>query len=157
MRVLISSRMEATLNRSLARSGLVGIGIGILITVAVQSSSITTSLMVPLCAAGILTLENAFPIMLGANVGTTVTALIASLATDAPEGLTIALVHLLFNLAGILIFYPFPAVRRIPLRLARGLARRAQRNPLWMVGYLVGVFVVTPLAGYLFFREFAGG
>jgi len=156
MRVLISGRLEVALNRSLGRSGLIGIGVGALITVAVQSSSITTSLLVPMCAAGVLTLRNAFPIMLGANLGTTVTALLASLAADKPQGLTIALVHLLFNLSGILLFYPIPAVRDIPLRLAEGLARKAQQNPLWVVAYLVGVFVVTPLVGYILFREIAG-
>ena len=124
--------------------------------ISVQSSSITTSLLVPLCAAGVLTLPNAFPIMLGANLGTTVTALLASLAADRTEGLTIALVHLLFNVSGILLFYPIPAVRHVPLRLAEGLAARAQRNPLWVICYLVGVFVVTPLVGYVLFREIAG-
>jgi sodium-dependent phosphate cotransporter len=156
MRVLISGRLETALNRSLGRSGLIGIGVGAMITVAVQSSSITTSLLVPMCAAGVLTLRNAFPIMLGANLGTTVTALLASLAADRPEGLTIALVHLLFNMCGILLFYPIPAVRHIPIRLAEGLARKAQKNPLWVVGYLLGFFVITPLVGYILFREIAG-
>lgn len=152
MRVLISGRLERALNRSLGRNGVIGIVVGAFVTVAVQSSSITTSLLVPLCAAGLLTLENAFPIMLGANIGTTVTALLASLATDRPEGLTIALVHLLFNLGGVLVFYPVPALRRIPIRLATGLATRAQRNPLWVLGYVLVTFVLLPLGGWLAFR-----
>lgn len=156
MRVMISGPLERALNRSLGKSGLIGILVGALITVSVQSSSITTSLLVPLCAAGVLTLSNAFPIMLGANLGTTVTAMLASLAADRPEGLTIALVHLLFNVSGILLFYPILAVRQVPIRLAEGLAVRAQRNPLWVIGYLVGVFIVTPLVGYILFREIAG-
>ena len=120
-------------------------------TIAVQSSSITTSLLVPMCAAGVLTLRNAFPIMLGANIGTTVTALLASLATDNETGLTIALVHTLFNVGGVMIIYPIPFLRRIPLRLARILAVRAQRNMFWVVGYVVGVFILLPLCGYLVF------
>lgn len=151
MRVLISSSLERTLNRSLARSGLIGIVVGMMITVAVQSSSITTSLLVPLCAAGVLTLENAFPIMLGANIGTTVTALLASLAADR-LGLTIALVHTFFNVSGVLLFYPVPALRALPLRAARALATRAQRNPLWLVGYVLGMFIVMPLSGWLVFH-----
>ncbi|MFT7668245.1 MAG: sodium-dependent phosphate cotransporter [Planctomycetota bacterium] len=147
MRTLIAGRMEEALNRSLGRSGLIGIVVGACLTVAVQSSSITTSLMVPLCAAGILTLQNAFPIMLGANIGTTVTALLASAAADSSAGLTIALVHGLFNLAGTALFYPFQRVRQIPIYLAERLAEKASENPLWVLGYVLGVFVVVPLAG----------
>ena len=130
---------------------MLGILIGILMTIAVQSSSITTSLLVPMCAAGVLTLRNAFPIMLGANIGTTVTALLASLATDNETGLTIALVHTLFNVGGVMIIYPIPFLRRIPLRLARILAVRAQRNMFWVVGYVGVVFILLPLCGYLVF------
>ena len=152
MRILISGRLEAAMNRTLGRSGILGIFVGAVLTVSVQSSSITTSLLVPMCAAGILSLKNAFPIMLGANIGTTVTGLLASLATDSSTGLTIALVHTLFNLAGVLLIYPIPYFRNVPIRLARGLAIKAQRNPAWVVAYVVGVFVVTPLLGYLLLR-----
>ncbi|MFQ5748356.1 MAG: sodium dependent phosphate transporter [Planctomycetota bacterium] len=89
MRIVIAARAEKALNAALEKSGLIGILIGVALTVAVQSSSITTSLLVPLCGAGVLTLANAFPVMLGANIGTTVTALIASMATDV-NGLTIS-------------------------------------------------------------------
>jgi sodium-dependent phosphate cotransporter len=151
MRYLISGSLERALNRVLGRSGLLGMGIGIVMTIAVQSSSITTSLLVPMCAAGVLTLRNAFPIMLGANIGTTVTALLASLATDNEKGLTIALVHTLFNVGGVMIIYPIPALRGIPIRLARLLGMRAQRNIFWVVGYVGVVFVLLPLLGYLVF------
>jgi sodium-dependent phosphate cotransporter len=67
--------------------------------------------------------------------------------------LTIALVHLLFNLAGVLIFYPIPAVRQIPLKMSRLLARKAQETPLWLVAYVFGMFVFLPLLGYLLFRN----
>jgi sodium-dependent phosphate cotransporter len=89
--------------------------------------------------------------MLGANIGTTVTALLASLATDNETGLTIALVHTLFNVGGVMIIYPIPFLRRIPLRLARILAVRAQRNMFWVVGYVGVVFILLPLCGYLVF------
>ena len=151
MRILISGPLERAMNKTLGKSGMAGIMVGILVTMAVQSSSITTSLLVPMCAAGVLTLENAFPIMLGANIGTTVTAILASQAAETSAGLTIALVHLLFNVAGVLIFYPIPAVRQIPLKLARLLARKAQENTLWVVAYVMGMFVILPLLGYLLF------
>ncbi|MEZ6004301.1 MAG: Na/Pi symporter [Planctomycetota bacterium] len=151
MRVLISGPLERAMNRTLGKSGLAGILVGMVVTIAVQSSSITTSLLVPMCAAGVLTLANAFPIMLGANIGTTVTGILASQAAETSAGLTIALVHLLFNLVGVAIFFPIPAVRRIPIRLAEGLAARAQRSSLWVVAYVLGVFVILPLVGYLLF------
>jgi sodium-dependent phosphate cotransporter len=149
MRRVLAGNIERAMNRALERSGLVPLGIGIALTIAVQSSSITTSLLVPMCAAGVLSLHNAFPVMLGANIGTTVTALLASLAQDRPEALTIALVHLLFNCAGVLLFYPFPAMRRIPIEMALGLARLATRSRLWVLAYVVGIFVLLPLSGWL--------
>jgi sodium-dependent phosphate cotransporter len=151
MRSLISGSLEQALNRVLGRSGLLGMLIGVVVTVAVQSSSITTSLLVPMCAAGVLSLRNAFPIMLGANIGTTVTALLASLATDNQAGLTIALVHTLFNVVGVAVVYPIPVLRSIPIRLANLLSVRAQRNPLWVVAYVVTMFIILPLLGYTIF------
>lgn len=156
MRTLIVGPLEQALNNSLSRSGVIGIAVGAAVTVAVQSSSITTSLLVPLCAAGILSLENAFPIMLGANIGTTVTALLASTAADSSAGLTIALVHALFNLLGTVLFYPFMRVRRIPLRMARGLAIAASRNPLYVLAYVGGVFVALPVLGMWIFNLLEG-
>lgn len=153
MRVLVAGPMERGLNNVLGRSGLLGVALGIATTVAVQSSSITTSLLVPMCAAGILTLENAFPIMLGANIGTTVTALLASLAVDDRAGLSIALVHFLFNALGVALFLAIPPLRKIPLGLARGLAERSARNPAWLFTYVLGLFVVLPVAGWLIFHR----
>jgi solute carrier family 34 (sodium-dependent phosphate cotransporter) len=152
MRALIVGPLEKALNKSLGRSGLIGIVVGVAVTVSVQSSSITTSLLVPLCAAGILSLENAFPIMLGANIGTTVTALLASTAADTSAGLTIAIVHALFNLLGTVIFYPIKRIRRIPIRLSRGLAIKASRNSIYVLIYVVGVFILMPLFGMWLFN-----
>ena len=121
--------------------------LGLVVTVLVKSSSITTSILIPMLAAGIITIQNAYPVTLGANVGTTITAILASLAAVSPLGLTVALVHTLFNLFGILLFYPIPAMRQIPLRLAQGLATLAQRNKSWVLAYVGGTFVVLPLIG----------
>jgi sodium-dependent phosphate cotransporter len=96
-------------------------------------------------AAGVLTLRNAYPITLGANVGTTVTALIAALAVPQIEGLQIALVHLLFNIAGILLFYPVPFMREIPIRGAELLADVATRHKSIVAIYMVTVFIVLPV------------
>jgi sodium-dependent phosphate cotransporter len=55
------------------------------------------------------------------------------------------LVHLLFNLSGTLIIYPFEPIRRIPLVLARRLADVALRSRVWAIGYVVGLFYLIPL------------
>jgi sodium-dependent phosphate cotransporter len=148
MRSSMQSRMEALVSRALSRNAVIAMVVGIVATVMVQSSSITTSLMVPLAGAGVLTLGQAFPVTLGANLGTTVTALLAALAAtdvNAEAGLTIALVHLLFNLSGILLIYPFEPIRRIPLRMARGLADLAARSKRWAITYVIGLFYVLPV------------
>ncbi|MFQ5507167.1 MAG: Na/Pi symporter, partial [Planctomycetota bacterium] len=143
MRALIAERMEQSLNAVLGRSGVVAILIGTLLTVAVQSSSITTSLMIPLFAAGILRLENGFPVTIGANIGTTITALIASMAGNE-SGLTIALVHTFFNVGATLLIFPIPAVRSVPIRCARLLAEFAIRSRIYAILFVVTVFMLVP-------------
>jgi sodium-dependent phosphate cotransporter len=150
MKLVVAGRIERSMNVVLAKGGgVTAMAIGLIMTVAVQSSSITTSVLVPMIAAGVLTLANAYPITLGANVGTTVTALLASLATDRPEGLVIALVHTLFNISGILLFYPIPQLRRIPLYLAGKLAAAAEVRKSLVIVYVIGAFVLVPLLGIL--------
>ncbi len=148
MRALVVGSVERAMNRVVGRGGgAVGILVGIAVTVAVQSSTITTSILVPLVAAGILTLPNAYPITLGANVGTTITALIASLAVLRPEGLTIALVHTLFNLTAIALIYPYRPIREIPIRAAERLAAVAVAHRSVVAVYLLGLFLLIPLVG----------
>lgn len=148
MRRLVAGGVERVMNRVIGGGGgVVGILVGIGVTVAVQSSSITTSILVPLVAAGVLSIHSAYPITLGANVGTTVTALIASLAVVRPEGLTIALVHLLFNVVALVLVYPVPQVRVVPIRLAEALADVAVRRHRVVLAYTVTLFIVLPLLG----------
>lgn len=142
MRVLVADRIERSLNAALARSGTIAIVVGAIVTIAVQSSSITTSILVPLVASGVLLLRNAYPITLGANIGTTITALLAALATGEPAALTVALSHLLFNLAATLLIYVPPPMRAIPLALARAVGRLGARN--------------RPLAGFYILLFFYG-
>jgi sodium-dependent phosphate cotransporter len=96
-------------------------------------------------ASGLLVVGNAYPITLGANVGTTITALLAAFAAGTVDGLTIALVHLLFNLLGILILYPIPKIRGIPIALADRLARIAMNRKWVTVAYVAGAFVALPI------------
>ena len=148
MRLLVAERVERTLNVVLSKgAGMVAMLLGVIITIAVQSSSITTSVLIPMSAAGVLSLRNAFPVTLGANVGTTITALLAALATDAPEALTIALVHTIFNVVGILLVYPFPALRKIPIRASEALAALAVERRTYAVAYVATAFIVIPVVG----------
>ncbi len=127
----VQSRVESAVNKALGVNAVVSILIGVIVTIMVQSSSITTSLLVPLAGAGLLKLERAFPVTLGANIGTTVTGFLAAMAVtgvNATAGLQIALVHLIFNLSGTLMIYPIPAVRNIPLRISHRIARLAVRS-----------------------------
>jgi len=144
MRRVVVSRAEGAFGAQLEKHGLLAMLLGMIVTVTVQSSSITTSLMVPLIGAGIISLETALPVTLGANVGTTITALLASL-TGNVAAVTVALVHLCFNLSGILIFYPWKKLRLIPIRLARALAIRTVVNKWFAVYYMLGIFFVMPL------------
>ena len=141
---LVVQGSEGPLTAWLGRGGMTGLAVGTALTVAVQSSSITTSLLIPLIGAGLVPLEGAFAVTLGANIGTTVTALLASLAGNG-AAVTVALVHLLFNMAGIALIYPIRAVRRIPIRLARGLAHLTVRRKIWALVYLAALFFVMPL------------
>ena len=152
MRVLVAARIERSLNAALARSGLIGIFVGMIVTFAVQSSSITTSILIPLCASGILAVRNAYPITLGANIGTTVTALLAALGSGTIDGLTIAVTHTLFNIAGILLIFPWPKLKYVPVRMAEWLAELALRNKTLALGYVATMFLVVPILGIIILR-----
>mgnify|MGYP000471445819 CR=1 FL=1 len=99
-----------------------------------------------------LSLRNAYPVTLGANVGTTVTALLAALAASRPEALTIAIVHTLFNVSAICILYPVPAIRDLPIRAAESMARLATVRPRWAVTYVAVTFLIIPAIGVVLLR-----
>ena len=153
MKQLVADRVERSLNAVLGSGGgAVAMLVGLIVTIAVQSSSITTSIMVPLAAAGVVTLRNIFPVTLGANVGTTITALLAALASGSVDALTIALVHTTFNVTGIVILYPMPRIRAIPLRAAEHMADLAVERHTMAVAYVITLFIVIPLIGVAVFR-----
>ena len=156
MRVVVHSRVERVINDALGASAFVAVLIGIIITAMVQSSSITTSLMVPLGGAGLLRLEQVFPVMIGANVGTTITALLAALAVSGPNasaGLEIAIVHLLFNISGFLLLYPSKAIRAVSLLTAHRVTRLAVQSRkltvLWVILLFYGLPAVVIFIGRL--------
>lgn len=147
MRGVVAKRIERYVNRLLGTGGPVAIVVGIVLTVMVQSSSITTSILVPLAGAGVLRLSQVYPITIGANIGTTVTALLASMAVSgetATAARQIALVHLGFNLSGIAIWYIPPPLRALPLWMAERFAEYATHHKRWALLYVAGIFYGVP-------------
>jgi sodium-dependent phosphate cotransporter len=127
-------------------NGYLAILIGAGITVLVQSSSITTSTLTPLVGMGVLQLEQMYPLTLGANIGTTVTALMASLVSDNVDSLQVALAHLFFNITGIIIWYPVPFMRRVPLNAARRLGKATRVWRGFPIVYIIIMFFIMPLS-----------
>jgi sodium-dependent phosphate cotransporter len=148
MKGVLMPQLEGLLDGVLLKRAIPAMVLGCVVTALVQSSSVTTSLMVPLVAAGVVSLRKVFPFVLGANVGTTVTALIAACAVTgdrAAAGLQIALVHLFFNLLGILIIFGIKPLRAIPLTLAGALSTAVARRRALALAYIGSVFFALPL------------
>jgi sodium-dependent phosphate cotransporter len=151
LKSIMVERVENLFDRVLFKSAPRSLVFGLLLTVLVQSSSITTSVAVPLVGAGILTIRQVMPYTMGANIGTTMTALLASLAALAAAGagevetahlgLRLAFHHVLFNVAGVALLWKF---REVPIRLAETFSRLTQKNRLIPLAYIVVVFYLTP-------------
>jgi solute carrier family 34 (sodium-dependent phosphate cotransporter) len=147
LKSLLVGRAQRMLHAAIGRGPLSGITSGATVTVLVQSSTTSTSLMVPLAGSGALTLRQIYPFTLGANVGTTATALLASTAITGPlamYALEIALVHLLFNLSALVLIYSVPFLRNIPLRGAAWLADLAVVRKSLAIGWVLGTFLAVP-------------
>ncbi|WP_075348707.1 Na/Pi symporter [Algoriphagus marinus] len=116
---------------------------GTFFTAAVQSSTVTTSLVVPLVANKKVSLPKSFPFIIGANIGTTITAAIAAIyKTEA--AIALALVHFLFNVFGAMIFLPFPVIRRIPVRLASWMGKKSVESRFIGFAYILLTFFIIP-------------
>ncbi len=148
LRILLTGRAEKIFHAAVGKNALAAISSGCLITVLVQSSSTTTSLIVPLAGAGLMKLRQVYPFTLGANIGTCITAILAALALSgdgANFGLQIAFVHLFFNLFGVTIIYGLAPLRRIPMVAASSLAQLASKKRAVALLYIIGVFFILPL------------
>jgi len=152
LKTLVMTKVETLFELVIFKNAARAMLFGMAVTILVQSSSITTSIVVPLAGAGILTLRQIFPYTLGANVGTTVTAMLASLAVGEISAVTVAFAHLLFNLSGILLIWPIPAIREIPLALARWLANASSRSRWIPLLYVFFAFYLIPFLIILILR-----
>uniref|UniRef100_A0A8C4ENT8 Sodium-dependent phosphate transport protein 2B n=1 Tax=Dicentrarchus labrax TaxID=13489 RepID=A0A8C4ENT8_DICLA len=128
-------------------TGYIAIFVGAGMTFIVQSSSVFTSAITPLVGIGVISLERAYPLTLGSNIGTTTTAILAAMASPGDtlaNSLQIALCHFFFNIMGILLWYPIPFTR-VPIRLARGLGNHTAKYRWFAALYLFLCFLIFPL------------
>ncbi len=107
---------------------LLGLIVGTIFTALVQSSSASTGVIIVLAQQGVITLEAGIPIIFGANVGTCVTAGLASIGTSR-EAKRVALAHVLFKVAGVILFiFWIPAfadlIRSVTTHLGGGITRQ---------------------------------
>ncbi|MCC5794612.1 MAG: Na/Pi symporter [Chromatiales bacterium] len=144
LRSLMLRRLEDIFDRHLFRTPLRALAFGLLITFAVQSSSIPTALAIPLAAAGVIKLAQIYPFSVGANLGTTLTAILAALATASPTAITVAFAHLLFNAAAILIIWPISWLRRLPLWLATRFGASVLVRPVLAPAFVFGLYFILP-------------
>ena len=145
IRSLVMLRLENFFDTHIFKTAARAMFFGVIITILVQSSSITTSLVVPLAGAGILQLRQIFPYTLGANIGTTVTSLLASMVSGTIAPLSVALAHLLFNIFGIGLLWPIEKIRDIPAKLAESFSELASENKIFPILYILIVFFIIPL------------
>ncbi len=147
LKKLMVGKAKDLFHKTIGKGPVTGIASGTACTVLVQSSSTTTSLVVPMAGNGLLTLREVYPFTLGANIGTCVTALLVSMSFSGPGAqfaLQIALVHLLFNVLSVLIIFGIPFLREIPIKAAEKLAVVASEKKLMALGYIIMVFFGLP-------------
>jgi sodium-dependent phosphate cotransporter len=149
-RRLTTRRVEINLDRFLFGRQWKAFLFGMILTAIVQSSSVTTSIVVPLVGAGVLDLERIFPYTLGANIGTTITALLASLMTGSIVAVQTAFAHLSFNIIGIIVWYPF---KFVPLNLSKAIGRHGQEHRYLLIFYVILLFFVIPIMLIIFTRR----
>jgi solute carrier family 34 (sodium-dependent phosphate cotransporter) len=146
MQGAVLTRLEGLFDRVLFRNDAASFSLGVVTTAAVQSSSATTSLVVPLAGTGVLSLKQIFPYTLGANIGTTITALLASFSTGSAAAVTVGLAHLTFNVLGIVLFYP---LRAVPIWMAKRVGAVAARTKASST-VVIAVYVVLHIVPILY-------
>ena len=144
LRSLVLNKVEVFFDQYFFRSAITAFSFGVILTILVQSSSITTSTIIPLAGAGVLTLRQIYPFTLGANIGTTVTALLASMTLNV-TAMVAAFSHLFFNIFGIILIYLNPLLRDIPMKFAKWIANVAIQNKALPIIYLLIIFFGIPL------------
>lgn len=146
---MIISKLEIFFHKFIFRTTATAFIFGILITGLVQSSSATTSLIVPLVGAGLLTVYQVFPYTVGANIGTTITAILAALSIGEISAIAIAFAHLLFNIFGTLIFLP---LRKVPINIATWFGKISTKSKIIPFAFILISFFIIPLLFIFIFK-----
>jgi solute carrier family 34 (sodium-dependent phosphate cotransporter) len=134
---------ESQFNKVVFKNPLKAFSWGTFLTISVQSSSITTPLIVPLVALGKVSLKKAYPFIVGANIGTTITALLAALF-KSEQAVSIAITHLIFNLSGVILLFGIKETRKLPIFLASMFGKITRNYRFAGFGYIVLVFFLLP-------------
>jgi len=146
LKKLMVGKARTIMHSAIGRSPISGIFSGTLVTMLVQSSSTTTSLMVPLAGSGAFSLKQIYPFTLGANIGTCITAVLAATAVtgNSEAALQIAFIHLTYNILGVVLIYGIPFLRFVPIRCAEWLGQSASENKMVALVYILSVFFIIP-------------
>jgi sodium-dependent phosphate cotransporter len=121
---------------------------GLLLTLAVQSSSIILAIMTPIVGIGVISIERCYPITVGSKIGTTITGILAALANTGygfRKALQVAISHVLFNGFGFAFFFIIPITRELPIQIAIFSGKRAEKYRWWAVVYGIMIFLAVPL------------
>ena len=148
MKSLMIGRVQDILKSALGKGSVTGISSGAIMTILIQSSSTTTSLLIPLVGNGIVTARSIYPFTLGANIGTCITALIAALAIVGPNAelaLQIAFVHLAYNVLSVVVIYGIALLREWPPNLSYQLSLKVADRKIYGLAYIIGLFFLLPL------------
>ncbi len=156
LKILMLDKAQNILHLALGKVTITSIFSGTLVTMLVQSSSTTTSLIIPLAGNGLLTLEEIYPFTLGANIGTCITALLAATAVNINQvaALEIAMVHFLYNLLGTIIIYGIPWLKNTPIWSAKNLAKIASDRKYLAIIYIITTFFLLPAILLLFTKNY---
>jgi solute carrier family 34 (sodium-dependent phosphate cotransporter) len=151
---VLSAKDPAVFSRFFFKNQFKSFSWGVITTAAIRSSTITTSVVVPIVAKKFVSLKQAAPFIMGANIGTTITAFIAAaLNANASSAISIAIAHFLFNFTGVLLFFPIPALRQLPIALAESLGGLTMRYRFLGLVYLLSMFFIIPFILIYFNQE----
>lgn len=149
LRLLLVGHAKHLAKKMASKASASGIFAGLFATMLLQSSSATTSLLVPLAGSGVLTTKQVYPFTLGANIGTCFTAILAAFAVTGQRELAfeIAIVHLAYNLLGVVLIYGVPFLRYLPVQLAEFIGELGARRVVFAASYVAGIFFLIPALG----------
>ncbi|MBP1890002.1 phosphate:Na+ symporter [Clostridium moniliforme] len=148
MKPLAASPMFEHLVMSISDNMFIGIVAGAAITAILQSSSATTGILIALATAGAIDISAALPILFGCNIGTCITAMLASVGTNKTAHKA-AFLHLIFNVGGTVMFIPFLGMLgQLVQYMSPGDVERQIANS-HTVFNIANTIVLLPLRNYL--------